>query len=100
MSGTKLKGANEENVLIALVWHEACCQELAFRVAPELFSSRHYREIAEPTLKFIEQFGKPPRGHLMDLLEDKVRRGDDHSILLRRIIEQMEATQAELNVSY
>jgi hypothetical protein len=96
---TQLEGSLEENVLTLLAYNEIHAFELALQIESGIFSTQIYRTIADVTLKHIGQFNTPPRAHLYDLLESKLRRGDE-GILLRKTLDQMRSLEAELQPVY
>lgn len=96
----KLEGSDAENVLTLLCYSEEHCQELFYKLKLEHFVIRGLREIAERAMDFIRKHGKPPRAHLADILEDKIRRPDDHARFLRYVLSEMERIYADLNAEY
>lgn len=95
----KLTGSLEENVLTLLCWDATNAPALVLRLTPELFSTRTYRDIAQAAFGYLDQFQAPPRAHLRDLLEDKLRKGDDGE-LLQKTIEAIDALAPELQPAY
>jgi hypothetical protein len=95
----KLEGSLEENVLTMLAYSEIHAFELALQLDAEIFSTNAYRIIAEKALAHIEVYGEPPRGHLYDALEAKLRRGDE-GILLKKTLDAMRELAAELQPEY
>ena len=98
-SAQQLRGSAEENTLTILCWNDQHAAAVAKQVPPELFSTRAYREIAEKAIEHLQQFGVPPKAHLLNILEDKLRRGDE-GILLKRTLDAMEELQAKLQPEY
>ena len=96
---SKLEGGQEENVLTLLCYSEIHAFELALELEASLFSTAAYRTIAEAAISHIEAYGEPPGHHLYDLLEAKLRRGDE-GILLRKTLDAMRALVAELQPGY
>lgn len=94
-----LKGALEENVLTLLCWSEAHAHELVMRLTPDTFSTRAYKDIAKKAFEHLGHFGNPPRSHLRDLLEDKIRKGDDGKLLLQTI-EAMETLNVDIQPEF
>lgn len=94
-----IKGALEENVLTLLCWHEEHAPMLAMRLQPALFSTRAYRDIAEKAIEHIGRYSVPPRGHLKDILESNLRKGDEGK-LLWATLEAMETLQSEMQPQY
>lgn len=99
MQSDRLTGATEDNVLTALCWSESHAAAIAVKVPPELFSTRAYVRIAEAAHTFLQRFNEPPRGHIRDLLEDRLMKGEEGK-LLRRTLDAMEVLQAELKPEY
>lgn len=94
-----LKGALEDNILTLLVWSEQHSPRLAIELQADLFSTRAYQRIAERAITYIEQYARPPRAHIRDLLEDELRRADEGP-LLGRTLAAMEELEAELQPEY
>jgi replicative DNA helicase len=95
----QLKGALEDNVLTALCWSDQHAANVSMQVPAELFATRAYREIAEKAIDHLQRYNIPPKGHLRDLLEDKLRRGDE-GILLKRTLDAMEELQANFQPEF
>ena len=95
----KLKGALEDNVLTVLCWSTTYAPEIALKVAPELFSTRDYQQIAKAAHDFLHRYNEPPRAHLRDLLEDRLHKGEEGK-LLSRTLAAMEALQADFKPEY
>ena len=85
----ELRGALEDNILTLLCWDETHAPGLALRLTPEIFSTRAYRKIADIACDHIGQYSLPPRSHLIDLLEDDLRKSAEGS-LLRDTLARME----------
>ncbi len=93
-----LKGALEDNVLTVLAYSETHAAQFAMQLTAELFSTRPYQVIAEAALTHIAQFGKPPRTHLRDLLEEKLH-GTEGQLLVR-YIEEIDKLAPEIQPAY
>jgi replicative DNA helicase len=99
MPNQLLQGAIEENTLTLLCWSDLYAPDLTLRLSPELFSTRAYKDIAEAAFAHIERYGKAPALHLWDLLEVKLRRGDEGK-LLRSTLEQMKELNETLQPQF
>lgn len=94
-----LQGALEENVLTLLVWSDQHASRLSMELAPELFSTRAYQRIAKHAVDYIQRYGRAPRAHIRDLLEESLRRADEGQ-LLSRTLDAMQALEAELQPEF
>ena len=94
-----LKGALEDNVLTVLCWDATYAPQVALKVAPDLFSTRDYIQIAKAAHTFLQRYNEPPRHHLRDLLEKELRKGDEGR-LLERTIAAMETLRTDLKSEY
>jgi hypothetical protein len=99
MAEKLLKGSIEDNVLTILCYDDKHAPNLTMRLKPDLFSTRAYRQIAKAAFAHIERYGKPPRLHLYDLLEDDLRRGDEGK-LLGITLEAMKSLAPEIQSDY
>lgn len=94
-----ISGALEDNVLTALCWDASICHEVSLRVTPDLFSTRAYRRIAKEAVEYLQKYNKPPRVHIKDLLEERLQRGEEGTLLMDTL-NAMERLQAELQPRY
>lgn len=76
MEQNKLTGALQENLLTLLCFDDSACKLIRAAVAPSLFESAVFREVAGIAINFIDQFGTSVKEHLPDHLED-ILKGDD-----------------------
>lgn len=95
----QLNGSLEDNILTLLCWSDEHAVAVSMQIAPELFSTKAYRKIAAKALEHLAAYSRAPAGHIRDLLEDDLRRGDDGK-LLSRVLQDMEALQATLQPAY
>jgi replicative DNA helicase len=96
---SRLQDSLEENVLTLLCWNPQHAAQIALQATPDLFSTREYRHIAEEAHRHLERFGQPPGVHLRDLLEKRLRKGEEGQ-LLRRTIDDMERVHSEIQVEF
>ena len=95
----KLEGAAEENILTLLCWDEKHAAGAGLSLAPELFSTKIYRKIAEAAFNHLRQYSQPPRHHLRDIFEDDLRKGADGR-LLDNTLSAMEHAAPELQAEF
>lgn len=95
----QLEGNQEENTLTLLCWNSIHAPTLVLQLSPKIFSTRAYRRIAEKAFEHIEQYGEAPAGHLWDLLEPELRRGDE-GILLNKTLLSMKELAEHLQPQY
>lgn len=95
MAEETLKEGTEDNVLTILCFSEQYAPAIAMRITPHIFSTRHYRKIAEHAIAHYERYQKPIGVHLRDLMEKELKRGDD-GLLLASTIDDMENLHPEL----
>lgn len=69
------------------------------QIDADIFSTRAYREIAKQAISYIERYKKPPGIHIRDLLEDKLRKGDEGKFM-RSVINEMEKQHDKINAEY
>jgi len=96
----RLTGSLEENVLTALCWSDALASTILLKVDPALFSTKTYRIIATAAVDYIQQYNAPPKAHIEDLLEDRLRRDNDEGAELRRSCADMARFHPHLNAAY
>jgi hypothetical protein len=95
----ELKGSLEDNVLTLVCTNDQHAPGLLITLTPQLFSTRHYRKIAELAFVHIEKFGKAPGAHLRDALEADLRRGEE-GLLIKRILDDIDALAPSLQPDY
>lgn len=94
-----INGSVEENVLTALCWHSDTAVQLMTIVKAEMFTEP-YRPMARRIMGYISKYGASPCGHVRDLFELEMRRGDEVSLLFRRTFDAMEQFQSQLQPDY
>lgn len=97
--GTQLKGSLEQNLLTVLTFSDEHASTLTYQLNPQLFSTRPYRKIATRAFEYIQQFGKPPKSHIADLLEADLNRGEEGTFI-GATIRQMEELQSDIQIDY
>ena len=95
----QLIGSLEDNVLTMLVWDEHNAPNVALKVLPDLFGTRAYQKIAQSAINYMSTYGSPPRGHIRDLLETDLSRGEEGRFL-SQIIDAMERLASDLQAPY
>lgn len=99
MSGSQINGALEDNLLTLLCFSAECAAEISLRVPLSLWSTRYYRWIAEHAANYLERYSRPAGTHIRDLLEDRIKKGDEGKLILRAI-DEMERLYPELQAQY
>jgi replicative DNA helicase len=95
----KLSGSLEDNVLTCLCFDSDNAAIIAVKVDPRLFSTRAYQKIAKVSIDYLEHYGKPPRSHLRDLLEQDLKRGEEGRFL-NQILDAMDRLAKDLQPEY
>jgi hypothetical protein len=72
---TQLVGADLENTLTLVATSDAHCDYVRDHVPVSLYGSRIVREIVDKIYAFIDEYGKAPKDHLPDLVEDRLYDG-------------------------
>lgn len=65
-----------------------------------MFSTDAYRRIAEVAFDYVREYHRPPKAHLADLLEDRLRRGTEEGNALRTTVADMQRLYPHLNAEY
>lgn len=105
MEATKdqLSGSMQENALTLLCFSERYHGLVRNAVEAALFSTFLYRDVVTRVHAYIDQFHKPPRLHLPDLVEDLLEEDDEKAknlhLLLRAVKELSEHINEEYAVS-
>lgn len=99
MSEPLLTGSLEDNVITLLAWSNEHAPIVSLKVAPELYSTRAYQKIARLAVDYLGTYGKPPRAHLRDLLEEDLRRGDEGRFLTQ-VMDAMDRLHEEMQPEY
>ena len=89
----------QENILTLLCYDENA-KIIAAVVNPKNFDG-DYGEIAARAIGYINQYGKPPKDHVADLMEDKLNDKDPNKAeVYRRILEGIKSSYEGLNKQY
>jgi len=94
----RLSGSLQENLLTLSCYSKTAFQLVRNSVPVNLFTTSEYREIMKRVYAFIDQFRKPPRGHLSDLVEDLL--DGKKGRLYRSIIEAAYKLKKNLHEDY
>ncbi len=99
MTEQQMKGTLEENILCALAWSDELAPEVNLQITAKEFSTRPFQKVARAAMDYYDQYGKPPKAHLTDILEADLLRGDDGS-LIATVIESLERLAPLLQPAY
>jgi hypothetical protein len=94
----RLSGSLQENLLYLLCYGDNAYHIIRNTVPANLFSTDVYRDIVQRVYAFIDQFKKPPKDHLPDLLEE-VRKGKKGK-LYDQVLEGLFEVKDNLNEEY
>lgn len=92
----QLRGSDEENCLTVLCYSKENAVAVAAKVTPTLFSTRMFRWIAEAAITYIEKYHEPPGPHIVDLLETRLRAGEEGRNL-NLVLMRMEQVAPQIN---
>ena len=95
----QLKDGKEDNVLALLCYDDQHAAKIAARVTPVAFATRLHQRIAQVALKYYEEYGRPPKRHIYDLLEPELSRGED-SRILRQILDSIGELARNIHPEY
>lgn len=100
----KLSGATQENLLTLLCFDDRHAPLVRQALKPSMFESAVYREVAGQAMDFIDQFGKPIKEHLPDVLEhilngEDQRKAKAYRGTLENLFEAKESVNAEFVVT-
>lgn len=90
-----LYGSLQENVLCLAASSDQYCKLVLSNVPLPLYSNRVMRDLATQVYTFVQTYGKAPKEHLVDLVEDKLD-GEDGE-MLHQILENIQALQNGFN---
>lgn len=91
----------QENLLAVLCFDEQHFALVRNAVEPALFSSSIYRDVAVRVHEFIDQFNKPPKDHLADLVDDVLNGKDKpRAELYEQLIRGVRDLAPRLNKEY
>ena len=90
----------QENILSVLAYSDKHSVLLSDLVKPELFQSVVYQEIVERILTYVKSYGKAPKLHLSDLMDDILSRQDERAALYGKVLAQIQELSNQLNEQY
>lgn len=97
----KLTGSIQENLLVLLCWSDTSFQLVRDSVDAKLFTTAVYRDIVAQVYDYIDQFKKPPKAHLSDLLEDTLTDESNKSAdLYRQVVKAVMRSRKQMNEKY
>lgn len=96
----KISGALQDNLLTLLCFSDKASLLVRNAVEVALFASPLYREIVGRVYDYLDQFRKPPRDHLPDLLEDLLGRGDTEAELCGQLVHAAYEQRTLVNEEY
>lgn len=94
-----LSGSIEENVLALLCHSKEHASTVATQVKQELYSTPAYRQIAKAAISYLEEYNRPARHHLRDILETDIARREEGP-LIDATIEGMAKIFPEMDVEF
>lgn len=94
----QLVGSLQENVVTLAASSDQYCKLVMLNVPLQLYSNRVVRDLATQIYEFVRNYGKAPKDHLVDLVEDKLD-GEDGE-MLQQILENIHALQKGFNEVY
>ena len=92
-----LSGSLQENALTLLCFSDKYHSLVRSSVPVELFSTFLYRDVVARVHVYIDQFKKPPKAHLPDLVEDVLAEGDERSKNLALLLRSLKDLSGQLN---
>lgn len=95
---TTLASGIEEKILTLLVWNNDLASSVALDVDAQIFTTKHYRQIAKAALDYILKYSKAPQNHLPDLLERDLNKSDES--LLWQTINRMAEIESDINYDF
>lgn len=97
----RISGALQENLLTLLCFDDDHCKIIRAAVAPSLFESAPFRDIAGMAIDFVDQFGEAIKEHLPDHLEG-VLKGDDErkAKTYQRLLDNLYQSKDSINATY
>ena len=96
----KLSGAQQENLLTLLAFSDTAFRLVRDSVEPQLFTSTVYRDIVTRVHAYIDQFKRPPKDHLPDLLEDVLAADNAQSELYAQVLSAANEARETINEEY
>lgn len=101
MTDQTLPAVQQDNLLAILVTDTTRCWLVRGAVNPEDFSGAVHRTIASRVYEFLDQFRKPPREHLPELLEKELSQSDRaQAALYAQVVEGLPRVAETLNAEY
>ena len=98
VTGDRISVSLQENLLVLLCFSDKASALIRNAVDPHLFSTQIYRDVVIRVYDYIDQYHKPPREHVADLLEDELGKDKTSNLyveLLEAIHEQKDSINEE-----
>lgn len=94
----KLSGSLQENLLVLLCYSDTAYNLIRDSVPANLFMTDVYRDIVTRVYDYIDQFSKPPKDHLPDLVEKELegKKGE----LYEQVLDAIARVRPTLNEEY
>lgn len=94
----KLPKFTQENILTLLAFDDKNALLARHSVTEEMFDPPYYREIAAKLLSFIDRYQAPPKEHIADEIDDKLK--GEHGEAYRDILTSLFNSKDTLNTKY
>lgn len=86
-----LQGFLQDNILTLLLFSDKGAGIVRGSIATSLFTSRPYRDIVTRAYAWIDKYGRAPKDHISDELEDYLSGDDDHAKLIGEALHKAKA---------
>lgn len=100
MAEEKFSTSLQENLLTLICFSDDWSSTIRGAVESSLFQSSVYRVMVEAAYGYIDQFKKPPKDHMPDLLEEYLQKGDKTAELYHQILGAVFTLKENINASF
>ena len=99
MDVTRMRRALQENALTMLVFSDEHAAFIRNTIDLDLYD-RAYRDIAQAAYEYIDRYGRPPKEHIADLLEEDLEDDEGRGKLLLETLKFLFENQRHVNEQY
>lgn len=93
----QLSGSAQENALTLLCFSDKYHSLVRSSVPVNLFSTFLYRDVVSRVHAYVDQYKKPPKAHLPDLVEDLLNGDDERGKNLKLLLRSIKALSRDFN---
>lgn len=95
-----LSASQQDNILTLACFSDSSCKLVRNAIPANLFTSKAYRTIISYAYDYIDRFGKAPKDHIADELEELLTKKGEEADMLVEVLEAAKALSQSINEAY